>query len=212
MLMSALYGNLDYYFFYTEKPADVIDEITHLTGRTLLKPKYALGFQQGCYGYNTRSKLETIAKAYRDHQIPCDGLHIDVDVQDQYQTFTTSEQHFPDIKDMFADLHAIGFKCATNITLQVCNINLQGPSKYPAVETGLQEDPFIYNTRDFRPPNPERFVGAIGYGNDPYGAQLIECEFDAIVSQKNAWSWDAENEVATVSFVDDKTNTSISII
>ena len=42
----ALYGNLDYYFFYGEKPANVIDEITHLTGRTLLKPKYALGFQQ----------------------------------------------------------------------------------------------------------------------------------------------------------------------
>lgn len=168
----ALYGNLDYYFFYGEKPANVIDEITHLTGRTLLKPKYALGFQQGCYGYNTRSKLETVAKAYRDHQIPCDGLHIDVDVQDQYQTFTTSEQHFPDIKGMFADLHAIGFKCATNITPLVCNINLQDPSKYPALETGLQEDSFIYNTRDYNPPNPERFIGAIGYGNDPYGGQL----------------------------------------
>ncbi|NIJ46362.1 alpha-glucosidase [Wenyingzhuangia heitensis] len=119
----ALYGELDYYIMIgstkdgsQNEASSVISQYSKLTGASAMPPMYALGYQQGCYGYFDREKLEGIAKAYRDANIPIDGLHIDVDFQDNYRTFTNSEVKFPNVGDMFENLHNEGFKCSTNIT------------------------------------------------------------------------------------------------
>ncbi len=119
----ALYGELDYYIMVgseqdgsQNKVASVIQQYSKLTGPSAMPPMYALGYQQGCYGYYDRERLEEIANAYREAQIPIDGLHIDVDFQDNYRTFTHSKVKFPDVAGMFKNLHTMGFKCSTNIT------------------------------------------------------------------------------------------------
>lgn len=119
----ALYGELDYYIMVgsiqdgsMNEVASVITQYSKLTGASAMPPMYAFGFQQGCYGYYDRGKLEDIAKKYRDANIPIDGLHIDVDFQNNYRTFTNSEVKFPNVEDMFDKLHEEGFKCSTNIT------------------------------------------------------------------------------------------------
>ena len=38
------------------------------------------------------------AASYRAARIPIDGLHIDVDFQNNYRTFTHSEKKFPDAR------------------------------------------------------------------------------------------------------------------
>jgi len=80
----ALYGDLDYYFFYGADTAAVIEQYTKLTGRAPMPPRYVFGFHQGCYGYYDEEILTQIASRYRAAQIPIDGLHIDVDFQDNY--------------------------------------------------------------------------------------------------------------------------------
>ena len=70
-------------------------------------------FHQGCYGYYDRASLERVARAYREARIPIDGLHIDIDFQDNYRVFTHSEMKFPRAAEMMAELHANGFKCST---------------------------------------------------------------------------------------------------
>jgi len=143
----ALYNDLDYYVLVgTENTgsknivADVINQYTQLTGRAAMPPMYALGYHQGCYGYFNTERLVAVANAYRNANIPIDGLHIDVDFQDNYRTFTISPEKFnspvsvntPDnmmvngvmngvlqlngAADMFQFLHNIGYKCSTNIT------------------------------------------------------------------------------------------------
>ena len=119
----ALYGELDYYIMVGDTSdgsindaASVITQYSKLTGASSMPPMYAFGFQQGCYGYFDKWKLEGVAKTYRAQNIPIDGLHIDVDFQDNYRTFTNSEVKFPDVDKMFDYLHSIGFKCSTNIT------------------------------------------------------------------------------------------------
>ncbi|WP_109830044.1 TIM-barrel domain-containing protein [Reichenbachiella versicolor] len=119
----ALYGELDYYIMVgsdtdgsINEVASVITQYSKLTGASAMPPMYALGFQQGCYGYYDKWKLEKIAEEYREAKIPIDGLHIDVDFQNNYRTFTNSEVKFPDVEEMFDKLHKMGFKCSTNIT------------------------------------------------------------------------------------------------
>ena len=119
----ALYGELDYYIMVgntkngsPNEASSVITQYSKLTGASAMPPMYAFGYQQGCYGYYDRDILENIADLYRKNNIPIDGLHIDVDFQDNYRTFTNSEIKFPKVNEMFDKLHAQGFKCSTNIT------------------------------------------------------------------------------------------------
>jgi alpha-glucosidase len=94
-----------------------------MVGRSRLKPRFVLGYHQGCYGYETRSDCEWVTRKYREHKIPFDGLHIDVDIQHEYETFTIDEGKFPNPKEFFSGLRAQGVKCSTNITPIISNRN-----------------------------------------------------------------------------------------
>ena len=115
-VFGALFGELDYYVFVGDGVSDVLRQYTDLTGRSAMPPRYAFGFHQGCYGYYDRERLECVARAYREAGIPLDGLHIDIDFQNNYRVFTHSEMKFPDAAGMMANLHAAGFKCSTVVT------------------------------------------------------------------------------------------------
>src|SRR5262245_56125815 len=172
----ALYGDLDYYFLYGADVPSVVDQYTQLTGRPTLPPRYALGFHQGCYGYYDEAILTHIAAAYRASNIPLDGLHIDVDFQNNYRTFTNSNEKFPNAQQMFATLRQQGFKCSTNITPLVTSHPLDengNPTPYPARDSGLALNTpgqaagaFIYNTRGGGGPNPDHFIGTVNYGTN----------------------------------------------
>lgn len=116
----------------------IIQLYTSLIGRPWLRPRYVLGNHQGCYGYETQDLVEYNAAKYREAGIPLDGMHIDVDMQRGYRTFTidTREGHFPDPKGMFRRLRENGVRCSTNIT-PVIAINPKDPNfTYPTLESG----------------------------------------------------------------------------
>ena len=107
----ALYGELHHYFFMADDtPALALGQYVKLTGPAPMPPMYALGSHQGCYGYYDVGKLLNVAETYRKWQIPIDGLHIDVDFQNNYRTFTSSPLKFPNPTEMFALLRSLGFK------------------------------------------------------------------------------------------------------
>ena len=164
----ALHGELDYYFFAGKHVAEVLDEFTQLTGRTQPKPKYVFGYHQGGYGpnYNTKWKLLEVALKYRQWKIPIDGLHVDVDFQDNYRTFTHSKKKFPDPKEMFDALHDWGYKCSTNITPIVsCNTDENGEySPYKALDTGKAGGIFVMNTREDGSGTHDEYIGNVNYG------------------------------------------------
>lgn len=169
----ALYGDLNYYFIYGADVPAVIDGYTGLTGRPSMPPKYALGYHQGCYGYWDAQLVMEAAQAYRQAGIPCDGLHIDVDFQDAYRTFTSSNKKFPNAAAFLAQLHELGFKCSTNITPLIssepADENGNTSTPYPARNSGLLlggEPPgaFLYNTYANSGESPDLFIGTVNYG------------------------------------------------
>jgi alpha-glucosidase len=174
--LGALYGDLNYYFIYGEDVPGVIDGYTSLTGRPSMPPKYALGYHQGCYGYWDAALVLQAARSYRNAQIPCDGLHIDVDFQDNYRTFTSSNVKFPDAANFLQQLHGMGFKCSTNITPLINSVAADetgNNTPYPARDSGLQlggnpPGAFIYNTYADSGESPELFTGIVNYGEN-YG-------------------------------------------
>jgi len=194
------YGDLDYYFFWNSEPRHTLDDFTSIVGRPRLKPRYVLGYHQGCYGYESRGSLEWAVGKYRDYRIPIDGLHVDVDIQHNYQTFTIDTNKFPDPASMFSNLRNRGIKCSTNITPVISS--KQDPN-YKTYWEGLkgqnEKSYFVLDQRvepdnpdsrsyqnygggnEYRPNDPDKiqgfnsgqpYIGEVYYGNDAHGNEL----------------------------------------
>ena len=149
------FGDLDYYVFFGEDPKNILDSYTAVIGRPELKPRYALGYHQGCYGYEKRSDLEWVVARYRDWGIPIDGLAVDVDLQANYRTFTININNFWEPDKMFDNLRKQGIKCCTNITPVISSQDKLGKTgyDYSTYVEGKNNNYFVVDKR-YDPYNP----------------------------------------------------------
>ncbi|KAL7276242.1 hypothetical protein RUND412_000778 [Rhizina undulata] len=138
------YGAFQYYVMAGDDVRDIIRLYTSLVGRSMLKPRYVLGHHQGCYGYERKDLVLGAANDYRTSGIPLDGIHVDVDLQEQYRTFTIDQGKFPDAKGMFSYLRGLGVKCSTNITPV---INCTPSDTYTTLNEGRQNNYFVLDKR-----------------------------------------------------------------
>ena len=158
----AMFGDMDYYVFLGDGVPDILRQFTQLTGRSAMPPKYIFGFHQGCYGYFDRARLEGVARAYRQARIPIDGLHIDIDFQDNYRVFTHSEMKFPNAAGMIAGLRADGFKCSTIVTPLVTRNPLDEQGRmatFTQRQDLLDEGCLLHDVRAGRPPDATNSPG-----------------------------------------------------
>lgn len=106
-------GNLDYYYIAGNKMVDILGRYTYLTGTTPVPQRWALGYHQSKWSYESEKEVKEVAKKFRDYNIPCDTIHLDIDYMDDYKVFTWDKQRFPDPKKMADELVKDGFKIVT---------------------------------------------------------------------------------------------------
>lgn len=112
---SAVDGNIDYYFIYGPEVKNVVNEYTNLTGKTPLPQLWTLGYQQCRWSYSPKERALEIAKAFRDKEIPCDTIYLDIDYMDGFRVFTWDNKKFENPKDFTDELNKMGFKVVTII-------------------------------------------------------------------------------------------------
>jgi alpha-glucosidase len=103
-------GDLIYYVFCGPTPRDVVARYTDLTGHTPLPPLWSLGNGQSRFSYETAEQVRSLAHTFRERDIPCDTLYLDIDTLDGYRVFTWDKTHFPDPGGLFAELREMGFR------------------------------------------------------------------------------------------------------
>ncbi|KAG8714455.1 hypothetical protein FRC11_008407 [Ceratobasidium sp. 423] len=148
MRVATRFGCMRMYVVAADSIGKLINSYTSIVGRPQLKPRYVLGYHQACYGYDNDGWVREVVKRYRDIGFPLDGMHIDVDFQRGYRTFTIDEHpggHFPNPKGLLGDLRNQGVKCSTNITPFINNVS--DGIKYPTLDEGLANDYFIKDKR-----------------------------------------------------------------
>lgn len=130
-------GELDYYFIYGPTPKEVIENYTLLTGRYYMPPLFALGYQQSKWGYRNREMLMDIARKFREKDIPCDVLYMDIDHMDGFRVFTFDEERFPNVKNMVEDLNNMGFKI-----VPIVDPGVKKDINYEVYREGVEKDFF----------------------------------------------------------------------
>ncbi|KAJ3694752.1 hypothetical protein LUZ60_000129 [Juncus effusus] len=93
-----------------KSPNDVIISLSKAIGTVFMPPKWALGYQQCRWSYDTADRVLEVAETFRKKDIPCDVIWMDIDYMDGFRCFTFDKDRFPDPKSMAEKLHEIGFK------------------------------------------------------------------------------------------------------
>ncbi|MDO5417494.1 MAG: glycoside hydrolase family 31 protein [Lachnospiraceae bacterium] len=148
-------GNLDYYYIAGDSMADVLSRYTALTGTCPLPQRWALGYHQSRWGYMNQEDVEYIADGMRDHDIPCDSIHLDIDYMQDYKVFTWNEgRYHGDAKACLERLAERGFKPVV--------INDPGVKKeagYSIYEEGVENGYFA------KTPEGDTYINAVWPGD-----------------------------------------------
>jgi alpha-glucosidase len=116
-------GELDYYFLYGPTMKEVVQQYSTLTGRMPLPPKWAIGYHQSRYSYETEQEVRDLAANFREKDIPCDVIYLDIHYMNEYRVFTWHPTNFPQPGDLLTDLREQGFRIV------------------PIVDPGVKKDP-----------------------------------------------------------------------
>ncbi|MGE0495515.1 MAG: TIM-barrel domain-containing protein [Vulcanimicrobiota bacterium] len=140
MRIETLGGQLDYYLFYTETPAGIVELLTRLTGRPMLVPLWALGYHQSRWGYQAADELLELAAEFRRRQLPIDVLHLDIDYMDGYRSFSFHPERFAEPATLTEKMARQGIRAVTIIDP---GIKHDLSSGYATARTGAHQNMFL---------------------------------------------------------------------
>ncbi|UYQ92671.1 glycoside hydrolase family 31 protein [Chitinophaga horti] len=186
-------GEMNYYFIYHTRLADIIQSYTHLTGRMPLPPLWSLGYQQNRYSYYPDSEVIRIAQTLREKKIPADGITLDIHYMDAYKIFTWNKDRFPNPKQTTDALKKLGFK-----TTVIMDPGIKVEKGYSSYESGLQQNIFI------KYPDGQPYTGQVWPGwchfpdfTSEKGRTWWKKEMKAYFSSGVEGFWNDMNEIAT---------------
>lgn len=130
-------GNLDYYFIGGNNIEEILINYTKLTGKTPLPQIWTLGYQQSRWSYAPDARVLEIAKSFRENDIPCDVIHLDIDYMEKYKVFTWDKERFPNEKETLSSLKKDGFKVVT-----IIDPGVKKEKDYSIYEEGLNNKYF----------------------------------------------------------------------
>ncbi|MGV3772497.1 MAG: TIM-barrel domain-containing protein [Verrucomicrobiales bacterium] len=135
--MEAAHGDIDLYLFTGPTIAGIVQTFSELTGRMRMPPKWALGYQQCRYSYETQEKVEEIARAFRQKQIPCDVIYLDIHHMNEYRVFTFGPA-FPKPSQMLKKLKKQGFK-----TVAIVDPGVKDDPQFSVFQNGREIRAFV---------------------------------------------------------------------
>ena len=103
-------GELSYFVIVAPTVADQLERYTWLTGRQPLPPRWAFGFIQSKYGYQSQTEATTTIQTMRQQNIPCDAIVLDLYWYSQMGDLTWNSASWPQPFTMMTDLLGEGIK------------------------------------------------------------------------------------------------------
>jgi len=137
-------GELQFYYIHGPHMMDVVKRYHIITGTHPMPPLWAFGYHQCRWSYYPESKVRKIANGFRENQIPCDGLYLDIDYMDGYRCFTWNKKYFPDPKKMISDLAKDGFK-----TVVIIDPGIRVDDNYSVFKEGKEKRHFCRRSDDY---------------------------------------------------------------
>ncbi len=190
---SADAGEMNYYFITGKSVADIIQGYTHLTGRMELPPQWSIGYQQCRYSYYPDNEVTTLARTFREKDIPADVIVMDIHYMEKYKIFTWDNRNFSNPKAMIDEIKAMGFHVVI-----MCDPGIKIEEGYEAYDDGIKKDVFI------KYQDGENYAGQVWPGwchfpdfTNPKTRAWWATKFHDYVNLGVEGFWNDMNEIAT---------------
>ena len=142
-------GDLDLFLISGGSIAKVVDNYTMLTGRPMLLPKRALGYQGSSMYYSELEKdsddaLINFVDTVNEEGLPIDGFHLSsgyTSYEGKRCVFTWNKERFKDPKGYFAAMNEKGAQNVPNVKPGILTI-------HPWMDKFDEQDVFVKDSRD----------------------------------------------------------------
>ncbi len=134
--------NLDFYYITGESVPDIVKQFRKLIGRSYIPPKWAFGFGQSRWSYETADEVLLVAEQYRKHEIPLDMIYLDIDYMERYKDFTIDEDAFPDFAGFVEKLRGMGIRL-----VPIIDAGVKIEEGYKTYEEGVANDYFCKDAK-----------------------------------------------------------------
>ncbi len=123
-------------FLFIGDPKQIVQEYTALTGRSPRPPLWSFGLWMSRITYKSEAEVRDVAQKLREHQIPCDVIHLDTGwfETDWRCDYKFSPSRFDDPAKMISDLKEDGFRVCL---WQLPYFTSKNPLFAEAVKAGL---------------------------------------------------------------------------
>lgn len=98
------------YIITGDSEIDIVTQFRRLTGRSYLAPRWAFGFQQSRWGYQSEQDIREVVDEYRKNSIPLDAVYLDIDYMEDFKDFTVDESKFPNFPDFVSEMKENGIR------------------------------------------------------------------------------------------------------
>ncbi|WP_027965301.1 glycoside hydrolase family 31 protein [Halalkalibacillus halophilus] len=136
-IFQAAGGQLDYYVCAGPTPKEVIEQYTSLTGRMPIPPKWAIGYHQSRYSYESAEEVKELVRTFREKDIPLDAVHLDIHYMDGYRVFTFNQNRFPDPEKLIREIGELGVKA-----VPIVDPGVKADAAYQTYYDGVTNDLF----------------------------------------------------------------------
>lgn len=106
---------IDYWVTVGDRPADIEENYSLVTGRAPMMPDFALGFWQSKLRYQTQEELLEVAREYHRRKIPVSVIVADFFHWKYQGDWSFDKTYWPDPKAMVEELEQMGMKLMVSI-------------------------------------------------------------------------------------------------
>ncbi len=144
-------------FIFGGTPSEILNSYAGVTGKPFLAPLWSLGYQQSRWSYKSQKKVLEVAKKFRDQNVPCDAIYLDIHYMQNYKVFTFDHKNFPDPAGMTKSLDALGIKAVA-----IMDPGVKVEKGYSVYEEGVAQGHFCRNSKG------EIYVGKVWPGDSVF--------------------------------------------
>lgn len=198
--------NVDLYVFQRGSLKELTLAFRSLMGKAYAAPKWAFGYQQSRWSYETKKEVDEIVQGFEDNGIPCDAIYLDIDYMENYKDFTVDQQKFPEFENYVKKLKNKGIRL-----VPIIDAGVKIEPGYDIYEEGIRHQYFCQNNLE------EPFVAAVWPGKvhfpdflNPAARRWFGLKYKNLVDMGIEGFWNDMNE-PSVFYTEDRLQKTIDM-
>lgn len=185
-------SDADVYIIKGKSLRAIVSEFLRCIGQSYAPPKWAFGYQQSRWGYFNASDVRRVGDSFREKDIPCDAIYLDIDYMEDFKDFTVNRERFPNFKAFVSEMREKGFRL-----VPIIDAGVKIEKGYDVYEEGVEKGYFCTDEEG------EPFVAAVWPGKVHFpdflnedGQKWFGSKYKTLIDQGIEGFWNDMNEPA----------------